>query len=49
MQWWSVKLGYLTLAEIVEDHIYFALEELQVQKSRYYASKDADANPIKTK
>lgn len=46
MQWWSVKLGHLTLAEVDEDHIFFALEELQVQKSRFYAGKDADGNAI---
>ncbi|WP_062308651.1 tyrosine-type recombinase/integrase [Polynucleobacter sinensis] len=46
MQWWSVKLGHLTLAEVDEDHIFFALEELQTQKSRFYAGKDADGRDI---
>jgi integrase len=46
MQWCSVKLGHLTLAEVDEDHIFFALEELQAQKSRFYAGKDADGNAI---
>ena len=46
MQWWSVKLGHLTLAEVDEDHIFFALEELQAQKSRFYAGKDADGRDI---
>lgn len=46
MQWWSVKLGYLTLAEVDEDSIFFALEELQAQKSRFYAGKDADGRDI---
>jgi integrase len=46
MQWWSVKLGHLTLAEVDEDHIFFALEELQAQKSRFYAGKDADGKDI---
>lgn len=46
MRWWIVKIGHLTLAEIEDDHIYFALEELQAQKSRYFAGKDADGNPI---
>jgi integrase len=46
MRWWSAKLGHLTLSEIDEDHIYFALEELQAQTNRYYAGKDADGNAI---
>lgn len=46
MRWWIVKIGHLTLAEIDEDNIYFALEELQAQKSRYFAGKDADGNAI---
>lgn len=46
MRWWSAKLGHLTLSQIDEDHIYFALEELQAQTNRYYAGKDADGNPI---
>lgn len=46
MQWWSAKLGCLTLAEVDEDNIYFALEELQSQTNRYYAGKDADGNAI---
>ncbi len=46
MTWWSVKLGNLTLSQLDEDHIYFALEDLQAQKSRYYAGKDAEGKDI---
>lgn len=46
MTWWSIKLGNLSLAQLDEDHIYFALEELQSQNSRYYAGKDADGKDI---
>ncbi len=46
MTWWSIKLGSLSLAQLDEDHIYFALEELQSQNSRYYAGKDADGKDI---
>jgi len=46
MSWWQSKIGHLTLNEIDEDHIFYALEELQERKPRYYAGKDADGNRI---
>jgi integrase len=46
MTWWQSKIGYLTISEIDEDHIFYAIEELQARKPRYYAGKDADGNSI---
>jgi len=46
MSWWEEKIGQLTLSEVDEDHIYFALEELSNKKARYYAGKDADGKSI---
>jgi integrase len=46
MSWWQINIGHITLAEIDEDHIFYAIEELQARKPRYYAGKDADGNSI---
>lgn len=46
MSWWQSKIGHFTLVEIDEDHIFYAIEELQERKPRYYAGKDADGNRI---
>lgn len=46
MTWWQSKIGHLTIAEIDENHIFYAIEELQDRKPRYYAGKDADGNRI---
>ena len=44
---WQVKLGTLTLNEVDEDHIFFAIEELFSNKhARYYVGKDADGKSI---
>jgi len=46
MAWWQAKIGHLTLLEVDEDHIFYAIEELASKKPRYYAGKDA-AVPLK--
>lgn len=46
MTWWQSKIGEISLATIDEDHIFYAIEELQERKPRYYAGKDADGNSI---
>jgi integrase len=46
MAWWQTKIGHLTLLEVDEDHIFYAIEELASKKPRYYAGKDADGNSI---
>jgi hypothetical protein len=46
MTWWQSKIGRLTLNEVDEDHIFFAIEELANKDARYYAGKDADGKSI---
>jgi hypothetical protein len=46
MAWWQAKIGHLTLLEVDEDHIFYAIEELSSKKPRYYAGKDVDGNSI---
>ena len=46
MAWWQAKIGHLTLLEVDEDDIFYAIEELSSKKPRYYAGKDADGNSI---
>ena len=46
MTWWQSKIGSLTLNEVDEDHIFFAIEELANKDARYYAGKDADGKAI---
>ena len=46
MLWWQTELGHLTLNEIDQDHIFFALEKLAQRSPRYWAGKDADGKPI---
>jgi len=46
MAWWQAKIGHLTLLEVDEDNIFYAIEELSSRKPRYYAGKDAYGNSI---
>lgn len=46
LTWWKARLGALPLAELSDDHVHAAIEELANQHSRYYAGKDADGAPI---
>lgn len=46
LTWWKGRLGSLQLAELSDDHVHAAIEELANQHSRYYAGKDADDRPI---
>ena len=46
LTWWKGRLGALPLAELSDDHVHAAIEELANQHSRYYAGKDADGAPI---
>ncbi len=46
LTWWKVRLGALPLAELSDDHVHAAIEELANQHSRYYAGKDAEDRPI---
>lgn len=44
--WWCAKLGSVTLGELCDDQVYFALQELASQRGRYWAGKDASGQPI---
>lgn len=44
--WWSAKIGEIPLAELTDDHLFFALEELEQRRGRFYAGLDADGQPI---
>lgn len=46
LTWWKARLAALPLAELSDDHVHAAIEELANQHSRYYAGKDADGAPI---
>lgn len=46
MTWWCGKIGDITLAELSDDHVYFALEALSTKPGRYWAGTDADGEPI---
>lgn len=46
LTWWKGKLGAVTLAEVSDDHVHAALEQLANRASRYFAGKDADGQPI---
>jgi hypothetical protein len=44
MAWWQAKIGHLTLLEVDEDHIFYAIEELSSKKPHYNAIKEASRN-----
>jgi integrase len=44
--WWVAKLGGITLADLCDDQIYFALQDLAAQRGRFFAGVDADGKPI---
>lgn len=46
MRWWQDKIGRLTLNQIEDDHIFFAVDELSKQRGRYYKGLDANGNKI---
>jgi integrase len=46
MRWWQQKIGNLTLNEIDEDHIFFAIQDLSLKQARYWSGIDADGNAI---
>jgi integrase len=46
LTWWCVKLGCVTLANLTDDEIFFALQELATQRGRYWAGTDADGKAI---
>ena len=44
--WWVAKLGSTSLANLNDDDIFDALEELATRRGRYWAGIDADGNAI---
>jgi integrase len=46
LTWWCTKIGDIALAELSDDHVYFALEDLAARAPRYWAGTDADGRPI---
>lgn len=46
LTWWCARLGDVRLADVTDDEIFFALEDLAAQASRYFAGIDADGRPI---
>src|SRR2546423_15528548 len=43
---WQGKLGALPIAEVSDDHVFGALEELAAEPARVYVGTDADGRPI---
>jgi len=46
LQFWVARLGGVTLADLSDDEVFLALEELATRRGRYFAGKDADGNKI---
>lgn len=46
LTWWAGQIGQLRLAEVSDDHIHAALEQLATAPPRYWAGTDADGKPI---
>lgn len=44
--WWAAKIGDMPLTDLTDDHVFYALEELAAQRSRFYAGVNADGKPI---
>jgi integrase len=46
LAWWRGKLGTITLADISDDHVHAAIEQMKSEPARYYAGRDAYGKPI---
>jgi integrase len=46
LAWWRGKLGAITLADISDDHVHVAIEQMKSEPARYYAGRDAYGKPI---
>jgi hypothetical protein len=38
LQWWQAKIGHLTLAQVNDDDIFHAIEDLAAKRGRRYAA-----------
>jgi len=43
---WIAKLGTLRVADLTDDHVFYALEDLAAMRGRYWAGTDADGRTI---
>jgi integrase len=46
LRWWVGQVGNVRLAELTDDHLFFALKDLADQAGRYWAGTDADGRVI---
>ncbi|RYH53876.1 MAG: site-specific integrase [Alcaligenaceae bacterium] len=46
LAWWKVRLSDVTLAQLTDDDVFFALEDLAQKHGRYFAGVDADGKAI---
>jgi integrase len=44
--YWCAKLGDVRLADLSDDAIFFALQDLATERGRYWCGRDADGRPI---
>ena len=44
--WWRARLSGITLEQLTDDDVFFALEDLAAKHGRYWAGLDADGKPI---
>lgn len=46
LSFWVAKLGAVRVADLTDDHVFYALEDLATQRGRYWAGTDADGKTI---
>ncbi|MCZ8112240.1 MAG: tyrosine-type recombinase/integrase [Betaproteobacteria bacterium] len=46
VEWWSMRIGQLRLADLTDDHVHAELERLSREPSRTYAGRDVEGRPI---
>ena len=46
LAWRCAKLGSVSLNDLTDNAVFYALEDLASQRSRYFAGEDADGRPI---
>jgi integrase len=46
LAWWVNSMGSVSVAELSDDSIFAAIENLSGQRGRYFAGRDADGRPV---
>lgn len=46
VDWWRHQVGAIALQDLSDDHVHAALDVLAKQRSRYFAGKDEDGQPM---